>query len=274
MSVTSENIDLHDILSDVAILDRSSALPLWVQVKSILEAAITHPGVGPNARVPSEQNLCDLLGVSRPIVRLALDALVKAGLITKVPRQGIYVAPRKTDVDFASMNESLFSEISRGHKVTTRVLELLRDKPTQQERKILELPPGADVFRLYRLYAVDDVPTALSWLTLAGHRVPGIEDLIGDNISAYGLMRERYALRIDFSERWFEAAIPTAEQAGLLQLSEGQAVVAIESIGRTSDRVPLEYYKCLYSTAFSRIHVTANARADSPTLNPIGSTKA
>jgi GntR family transcriptional regulator len=262
MSVTSENIDLHDILSDAGTLDRTSALPLWVQVKTILETAIAHPGIGPNARVPSEQNLCDLLGVSRPIVRLALDALVKAGLITKVPRQGIYVTPRKTDVDFASMNESLFSEISRGHKVTTRVLSLSRDKPTQHERKVLELPPGADVLRLYRLYCVDDVPTALSWLVLAGHRVPGLEDLIGDNISAYGVMRERYALRIDFSERWFEAAIPSSEQAALLQLSSGQAVVAIESIGRTTDRLPLEYYKCLYSTAYSRIHVTAHARAD------------
>lgn len=261
MSVTSENIDLHDLLRETEAVDRDSLLPLWVQVKNTLEAAIGHPGIGPNARVPSEQNLCELLGVSRPIVRLALDALVKAGLITKVPRQGIYVAPRKTDVEFASMNESLFGEISRGHRVTTRVLSIARDKPTQREREALALPPGADVLRLYRVYSVDDVPTALSWLVLAGHRVPGLEELIADNVSAYGLMNERYGLRIEFSERWFEAAIPNAEQAALLQLSDGQAVVAIESIGRTGDRLPLEYYKCLYSTAFSRIHVTAQTRS-------------
>lgn len=66
-------------------------------------------------------------------------------MITKVPRQGIYVAPRKTDAEFASMNESLFGEISRGHKVTTRVLSLSRDKPTQREREVLALPSGADV---------------------------------------------------------------------------------------------------------------------------------
>ncbi|WP_395065593.1 GntR family transcriptional regulator [Paraburkholderia silvatlantica] len=263
MPVIADTVDLHDLLGGPEQFDRSGPLPLWVQVKNVLEAAIANPGVSPNARVPSEQNLCDLLGVSRPIVRLALDSLVKAGLITKVPRQGIYVAPRKTDVEFASMNESLFGEISRGHKVTTRVLSMSRERPTQRERDMLELPPGADVLRLYRLYSVDDVPTALSWLMLAGHRVPGIEALIADNVSAYGVMRERYGLRIEFSERWFEAAVPNHDEAALLQLSSGQPVVSIESVGRTSDRLPLEYYRCLYSTAFSRIHVTAHTRADS-----------
>jgi GntR family transcriptional regulator len=264
MTDIAEPIDLQDLLGGPEQFDRSGPLPLWVQVKNVLEAAIRHPGVNPRARVPSEQNLCDLLGVSRPIVRLALDSLVKAGLITKVPRQGIYVAPRKTDVDFASMNESLFAEISRGHKVTTRVLAMSRDRPSPRERDMLALPPGADVFRLYRLYAVDDVPTALSWLMLAGHRVPGLESLIADNVSAYGVMRERYDLRIESSERWFEAAVPNEEQAAMLQLSIGQPVLAIESVGRTGDHQPLEYYRCLYSTAFSRIHVTAHTRALPP----------
>lgn len=267
MTDIAEPIDLHELIGGPEQLDRSGPLPLWVQVKNVLETAIRHPGVSPQARVPSEQNLCELLGVSRPIVRLALDSLVKAGLITKVPRQGIYVAPRKTDVDFASMNESLFAEISRGHKVTTRVLHMERERPTQREREMLTPPPGADVFRLYRLYCVDDVPTALSWLTLAGHRVPGIEALIADNVSAYGVMRERYDLRIEFSERWFEAAVPNEEQAGLLQLSRGQPVLSIESVGRTGDRQPLEYYRCLYSTAFSRIHVTAHTRAQPPAFS-------
>jgi len=264
MTDIADIIDLQDLLGGPEQFDRSGPLPLWVQVKTVLESAIRHPGVSPRSRVPSEQNLCDLLGVSRPIVRLALDSLVKSGLITKVPRQGIYVAPRKTDVDFASMNESLFAEISRGHQVTTRILAMSRERPSQREREMLALPPGADVLRLYRLYSVDEVPTALSWLMLAGHRVPGIESLMADNVSAYGVMRERYDLRITFSERWFEAAVPNEEQAALLQLSVGQPVLAIESVGRTGDQQPLEYYRCLYSTAFSRIHVTAHARAESP----------
>jgi GntR family transcriptional regulator len=47
-------------------------------------------------------------------------------------------------------------------------------------------------------------------------------------------------------------------------LSAGQPVLSIESVGRTRDHQPLEYYRCLYSTAFSRIHVTAHARAEPP----------
>lgn len=257
-----ESIAMQDLIGGPEQFDRGGPLPLWVQVKNVLEAAIRHPEVSANARMPSEQNLCDQLGVSRPIVRLALDSLVKDGYITKVPRQGIYVAPRKTDVDFASRNESLFGEIRRGHKVSTRVLAIERARPTQREREMLALPPGADVLRLYRLYSVDERPTALSWLMLAGHRVPGLESLIADNVSAYGVMRERYGLRIESSERWFEAAMPDATQAGLLELPPGQPVMSIESVGRTADRLPLEYYLCLYSTAFSRIHVTAQTRAD------------
>ncbi|MBH3470587.1 GntR family transcriptional regulator [Pseudomonas putida] len=248
---------IHALLEHVPPVDRTSSLPLWVQIKERLLGVILDASVQANARLPSENTLCDLLGVSRPIIRMALDALVTQGLISKVPRQGIFVSQKRQEVDYVSHNKGLFGEIAKGYSVTTKVLLVERASPTEDEVKKLQLPPPADVLRVRRIYYVDGVATAVSTLRLAGHRVPGIEDWIKDSVSVYGIMQERFSLIVTDSERWFEAVMPTREEAELLGITTGQPLIGIESIGRTKDGLPIEYYNTVYSTTKSRLRVTA-----------------
>jgi len=259
MLETKQNPDQLSVLIEQYLpLNRDNPLPLWIQVKELLSAVIEHSAVEHDTRLPSEQNLCQQLGVSRPIVRMALDGLVASGMITKVARQGNFVAKHRQDFDFASQNSGLFGEIAKGHVVTTRILLLERGVPTKHEREMLMLPPPADVLRLRRVYYVDGTATAISTLRLAGHRVPGIERWIKESVSVYGVMQEQYALRIAHSERWFEATMPTREEAELLGITPLQPLIGIESVGHTRDGSPLEYYQSQFNTTNSRIKVVAN----------------
>jgi GntR family transcriptional regulator len=122
---------LRETLQDLPPLRKDSPAPLWVQLKNVLASTLADPAVLPDTKLPSEAALCAIFGVSRPIVRLALDALTSAQLVVKVPRQGAFVAPRKLDADFASLNTGLFGEMAaKGHKVETRILEMLRASPS------------------------------------------------------------------------------------------------------------------------------------------------
>lgn len=265
---------LRDTLQRLPPLRKNGPVPLWVQLKNVLADAIATPAVQPDTRLPSESALCDIFGISRPIVRLALDALTSAQLVVKVPRQGAFVAPRKLDADFASLNTGLFGEmIAKGHKVETRILEMNRSAPTETERVRLRLPARSDVFRVRRVYSLDGIPTALTLLVLAGHKVKGIERYVVNNRSVYGIMREHYGLEISRSERWFEATLSTPEQAYLLSIPHPSPGLNIESVGMTSETIPLEYYHTFYNTSHTRIHVTALSRADvksPPALTPSG----
>ena len=255
---------LRETLLAVPPLQKIGPAPLWVQLRNVIADAIGTPTVEPDTRLPSESALCAMFHVSRPIVRLALDALSASRLIVKVPRQGAFVAPRKHDADFASLNTGLFGEmIAKGHSVETRIIAMNRSTPSEAERVRLQLPSRSDVFRVRRVYSLDGVPTALTLLVLAGHRVKGIERHVVNNRSVYGIMRDHYGLEIARSERWFEATVATEEQAAHLSILPSSPALNIESIGSTQSGSPIEYYNTLYNTSRTRIHVSARSRSSS-----------
>jgi len=64
------------------------------QIIDIIGKAIEEGILQAGERLPSERALTEMCGVSRPIVRLALDDLAKDGYLQKVPGKGAFVAPR------------------------------------------------------------------------------------------------------------------------------------------------------------------------------------
>ncbi len=261
-TVPAEHGSLFGVIKERPPLDRSASTPLWIQLKNAISEAIRMSGARPDSRLPSEQALCGLFGVSRPIVRLALDALVSEGLVAKIARQGVFVRRPHLDADFASSNTGLFGEmIAKGHVVTTRILHRQRADPSERERSALRLPARSDVFRLTRVYSVDGAPVSVSHLVLAGYKTPGIEALAVENHSIYALLRERYGFVVASSERWFEAVTAAPEQARLLAVDANAPIVLIESVGCLADGTPLEFYRSFFNTRQLRIHVTATSEA-------------
>ena len=68
-----------------------SRLPLWSQVKSSMAAMIRDQGLGEHARLPSEHELCTQFGVSRTVVREAMNQLVYEHVIYKIQGKGAFV---------------------------------------------------------------------------------------------------------------------------------------------------------------------------------------
>lgn len=85
------------------------------QIEQLILRGILRPG----ARLPSERDLAEQLGVSRPSLRDALSALQDSGLLSAKPGAGVYVsevlggafAPALTDL-FARHDEAVFDYLS------------------------------------------------------------------------------------------------------------------------------------------------------------------
>ena len=84
-------------------LNRDSASPLYYQLKEFIKAAILMGEYKPNDRLPTEEELCRMFSVSRPVVRQAYSVLIKEGLVERQKGSGTYVKQR------ASRN-SLFTD--------------------------------------------------------------------------------------------------------------------------------------------------------------------
>jgi GntR family transcriptional regulator len=252
--------DIAKLLRDGGTLDRASPIPLWRQLHDRLAASIRDEELPPDARLPSELDLCAVFEVSRPVVRAALEALTVDAMVVKATRRGAFVAHRKAELDFAASNIGLFGEmIAKGHKVTTRLIRLERRSPIARESAMLRLPPGVDVVHLERLYLVDGQPISVGTIALPASRVPGLQDIDFVDRSLYATLRDRYGLVVAKSERWLEAVVPSEPQRALLGLDEHVPVIAIESLGCLADGSPIEYYNALYSTRDRRLHLMVGA---------------
>lgn len=73
-------------------LDEGSPTPLYAQLMEVLRAQIEDGLFHPGERIPSEDSLNHLYGVSRITIRRALKELVDAGYLMKRPGKGTYVS--------------------------------------------------------------------------------------------------------------------------------------------------------------------------------------
>jgi multiple sugar transport system substrate-binding protein len=72
-------------------IDRSSPIPLYHQLKTLIRERIESGAWCPGERIPTEQELCRLYGISRSPVRQALSDLAHDGLLVRRPGQGTFV---------------------------------------------------------------------------------------------------------------------------------------------------------------------------------------
>jgi len=75
------------------VIDPSSPIPIYFQLKTVLLEQIGSGHYGPADRLPTEQQLCEMLGVSRTPVHRALAELADEGVVIRRRRTGTFVNP-------------------------------------------------------------------------------------------------------------------------------------------------------------------------------------
>jgi DNA-binding transcriptional regulator YhcF (GntR family) len=77
------------------VLDLSSGAPPYEQVRSQLEAAITHGTLAPGTRLPTVRRMADDLGLAVNTVARAYKELEQGGFVVTRRRLGTFVAVRE-----------------------------------------------------------------------------------------------------------------------------------------------------------------------------------
>lgn len=249
-------------------IDRTSPVPFYHQLKTLLRAEITRSKLVAGDRLPGDHQLCAKYDVSRTVVRQALTELEFEGVIDRFKGKGTFVAAEKTSEGLVQSLTGLYEDVAmRGLHLRSEVRRLDVGPAEESIAKLLELAVGTEVVHLERLRFLDDVPWVMTSSHFAADLLPDLanEDLA--NGSLYAIM-ERHGVRPVRGRRTVEARVANAALARDLEMHRGGAVLLLTSISYDADGRPVETFQAFHRGDRSRFEVELT-RSDRETGTPL-----
>ncbi|HEY5820384.1 MAG TPA: GntR family transcriptional regulator [Propionibacteriaceae bacterium] len=254
-----------------SVIDRSSPLPFYHQLKQILLAELRERQLSPGDRLPGDHELCATYDVSRTVVRQALAELETEGVLVRLKGRGTFVAPEKTSEHLVQSLTGLYEDVAaRGSHLRSQVRRLEVVPADEQVAAELEVQVGAPVIVVERLRFVDDEP----WVLVTGYLpydvAPGLvhEDL--SDQSLYQLLENRYGVTVTHGRRAVEAAVAGDTLAASLGVAVGDPVLVLRSTALSGVR-PVEMFVAYHRGDRSRFEVTLSRSrsTDGADLEPL-----
>lgn len=201
----------------------------------------------PGSRLPTEAELCEMLGVSRTVVREALRVLEDDGLVAR--RHGVGTFVRNHSIlKNLNVNFGITDMIeSAGLKAGTSHLALQKEAADQEKAEQLRVPVGTPLVTIERVRTADGRPVVFSLDTVSEALIQRAgfdpQRLLSESI--YNLLQTSLGQVIDYGiARLLPVASPR-HVAEKLQLPPNALALYIVQTDYSSSDEPL-VYSCEY----------------------------
>jgi DNA-binding GntR family transcriptional regulator len=205
------------------------APPKYAQVVAEIRRRIESGEYAPGSLLPSEHQLVDSFGVSRPTIVKALASLRQDGWIETQQGKGSFVRGRPAlagaERTRPAQNVLELPETELSGKLIQAGVKLAPAYVTT----LLGLDQGARAFLRQRLLADDGGPVELASVWLPLELAKGTDfaspDLLGESIRHH--LQARKKVRLDHAVERISARKPTGEEAGLLDVAADAPVLNV-----------------------------------------------
>lgn len=217
--------DVVPLPDSVLLTERAGPIPLYYQLATALEHAITSGQLPPGSRLENEIPLSVRLGLSRPTVRRAIQDLVDKGLLVR--RRGIGTQVVHGAVSRRIELTSLFDDLDRtGKTPATRVLTCEQIEAGGHVAEALGVSDSDSVLHVRRLRSADSVPIAV----LENYLPPALIDITAGELESKGLyeiLRSR-GVTMRVARQRIGARRATPAESRLLDLGRGAPVLSMD----------------------------------------------
>lgn len=226
--------------------------PLYTKVSEYVMGKIQSGEWPVGYMLPTELELCDQFGLSRPSVRTALLSLVNDGYLYRVKGKGTFVTTPQRLEESTIFIESFAEEMHRqGKNTQTEVLEFRIMQAEERICKLMGLVEGATVIKLTRLrYCQDHIEEGPIVLTTSYFttKLSFLQNYDFSSISVHHAMAEHGMAR-KHTEKHINATILDPRSSRLMCVENGSLALVISSITRDTDNELIEYCESLYPSA-------------------------
>jgi GntR family transcriptional regulator len=202
--------------------------------------------LGPRGRLPSERQIAEQLGVSRPTVRRALDGMAAEGRVRRIQGSGTFVTePPTRDL----------------HQHTAQLLGAKEAVAGAGRSWQLGVGPAETLWDIRRLRLADDVPMSMESTYLVKSLAPNLLDHRLDT-SLHDLLAAHYDIVIVRAEESVTATVLDAPTAELLEVPPLSPALAIErvSVDRIGRRIEVVRSLCRGDRCAVKVSLERRAR--------------
>ncbi|WP_367126365.1 GntR family transcriptional regulator [Streptomyces phytohabitans] len=224
-------------------VDRNSPVPLYFQLSQQLEAAISRGDLAPGGLLGNEIELAARLGLSRPTVRQAIQALVDKGLLVR--RRGIGTQVVHSRIRRPLELSSLYDDLeAAGQQPATRVLRVENQEVDAEAAAALGLAEGTEVRVLERLRMTRGEPIAY----LRNHLPVDVVKTEADELERTGLYRlmRGAGITLHSARQSVGARAASAAEAELLEERRGAPLLTMQRTTFDDTGRVVEYGSHLY----------------------------
>lgn len=241
-----------------ASVDRSSPLPLYVQLESVLLERIRTQGLKPGDRLPTEAELEGEYSVSRATIRMSLNRMVADGHVERVQGLGSFVA-RPRPMHQSLLNSFTENMKAQGYRPHRRLLRSETVQPDDDVRAALRLPRGECQY-LERLLLADGQPIALARTWLPVGSLAGRTDLFTqqtlDSASLYEVLQgPEIGMVLARGVETVRAAVADSVDAPLLECLVGSPTLVVRRVAFTPSGRPVEWSVMTFAGERYEYHV-------------------
>lgn len=230
--------------------------PLYHQIYLILRQRILDGDFGTDGRVPGEQDLTRLYGVSRITAKRALNELAAAGLVVRERGRGTRVAPDPQSVRVLTSNSGGIDPlIAMGGETDAKVLEFGYVPADSDTAASLGLAAGAMVQRVVRVRSAGGEPFS--------HLIAFVPEDIGRHFGPQDLettpllmLLERAGVVPSGAEQTVSATLADAVIAGRLGVEVGAPLLRVRRVVVDRTDRPIELLIALYRPDRYRMTMT------------------
>ncbi|MDO4340670.1 MAG: GntR family transcriptional regulator [Eubacteriales bacterium] len=238
--------------------------PLSQQAREAIHGYIRSMDLKQGTKLPREEALAEMLGVSRITVRKALADLAAEGVVFRRQGKGTFVnaASQNITVTFNPVMEFTQMIQKSGYKPSMKLLDLKLVKRNEKVREILRLPKEETLVEAHKAFFADEKLCVLCRDFYALSLVGGLEaydQLSAYEKSVYPYIYEKSGIKLKWDKVEIGAAVSTEIEVFADYLREQETGVRpylyLKEINYGEDDRPLIYVEEYIDTSIIQYHM-------------------
>lgn len=227
-----------------------SPLPLYVQIRDRLRREILDGTYQVHERLPSENEMMGVFGVSRITIRQALRDLHNEGLVFSAQGKGTFVSKPKAVQNVQRLEGFGEAMAAQGYEASARVLSIQQLKAPKAVAASLDLHPGDEVIEVKRVRYLNRSPVCIenSYFPMEiGRRMFSL-DLSGD---IFPMLENLFGIPLGGADISIDSILADDEAQQHLNLKAGEAILRVERLTHNRDGRPVDFeYLCYRGDSF------------------------